>query len=327
MLVLPIVAYGYTGPRDGFSRHDQQRLRALHAPRARHHQVAGLPRLQEDHPAQRPRLEHAEPRPGRPAHQPGDRRRVPAGRLVEPADGRQGIPAALAAEQVPRRLRHACELETSLYLYLDGDNVRKDKIKNGTISFNEENSPFNWVDLFAAGPATVISWTSSYSETGVLGRGRAGDGREGTPGLRGSGQATGAVRDLFQGPAQRRAPRPAPPAADHADALGTAERRTIVAIGSRIARHLSMAPPAPRVVWRNHTGIAAGTRKSRQGKTESDRCGRFCETRSWRRWQRRRGGLAARCSPRPNRPPTATRSSKRNPPAAGRPDVTSATVT
>jgi creatinine amidohydrolase len=25
------------------------------------------------------------------------------------------------------------------------------------------------VDLFAAGPATVISWTSSYSETGVLG--------------------------------------------------------------------------------------------------------------------------------------------------------------
>ena len=26
-----------------------------------------------------------------------------------------------------------------------------------------------WVDLFAAGPATAVSWTSSYSETGVLG--------------------------------------------------------------------------------------------------------------------------------------------------------------
>ena len=37
------------------------------------------------------------------------------------------------------------------------------------ISFNEEESPFNWVDLFANGPATVVSWTSSYSETGVLG--------------------------------------------------------------------------------------------------------------------------------------------------------------
>ena len=69
----------------------------------------------------------------------------------------------------PGGCAHACELETSLYLYLDGDNVRKDQIKSGTITFNEEDSPFNWVDLFAAGPATVISWTSSYSETGVLG--------------------------------------------------------------------------------------------------------------------------------------------------------------
>jgi hypothetical protein len=31
----------------------------------------------------------------------------------------------------------------------------------------EENSRFQWVDLFAAGPATCVSWTSSYSETGV----------------------------------------------------------------------------------------------------------------------------------------------------------------
>lgn len=69
----------------------------------------------------------------------------------------------------PGGCAHACELETSLYLYLDGDNVRHDQIKNGTISFNEESSPFMWVDLFGAGPATLISWTSSYSETGVLG--------------------------------------------------------------------------------------------------------------------------------------------------------------
>src|SRR6266478_4547872 len=60
-------------------------------------------------------------------------------------------------------------LETALYLYLDGDNVRKDLIKSGVISFNEEKNPFNWVDLFGHGPATLISWTSSYSETGVLG--------------------------------------------------------------------------------------------------------------------------------------------------------------
>ncbi len=69
----------------------------------------------------------------------------------------------------PGGIAHACELETSMYLYLDGENVRKDKIKNGVISFNEDNSPFNYVDLFAHGPGTVVSWTSSYSDTGVLG--------------------------------------------------------------------------------------------------------------------------------------------------------------
>ena len=69
----------------------------------------------------------------------------------------------------PGGCAHACELETSLYLYLDGENVRQHRIKSGVINFNEEESPFNWVDLFAAGPATLISWTSSYSETGVLG--------------------------------------------------------------------------------------------------------------------------------------------------------------
>ena len=69
----------------------------------------------------------------------------------------------------PGGCAHACELETSLYLYLDGDHVRKEQIKSDVISFNAEGSPFNWVDLFAAGPATLVSWTSSYSATGVLG--------------------------------------------------------------------------------------------------------------------------------------------------------------
>ena len=58
----------------------------------------------------------------------------------------------------PGGIAHACELETSLYLYLDGDNVRKDKIKNGVVSFNQENSPFNYVDLFGQGPVTIIPW-------------------------------------------------------------------------------------------------------------------------------------------------------------------------
>lgn len=69
----------------------------------------------------------------------------------------------------PGGCSHAGELETSLYLYLAEEDVRKDKIKSGTIKFNEEDNPFNWVDLFGAGAGTIISWTSSYSDTGVLG--------------------------------------------------------------------------------------------------------------------------------------------------------------
>ena len=69
----------------------------------------------------------------------------------------------------PGGCAHACELETSAYLYLDEDNVRKDLARDGRVSFNEEHSDFQWVDLFAAGPASVISWTSTYTKTGVLG--------------------------------------------------------------------------------------------------------------------------------------------------------------
>jgi creatinine amidohydrolase len=69
----------------------------------------------------------------------------------------------------PGGCAHACELETSLYLHLDGDNVRKDQIKNGLASYNAENNPFNYCDLFGSGPATIVSWTSSYSEMGVMG--------------------------------------------------------------------------------------------------------------------------------------------------------------
>ena len=74
----------------------------------------------------------------------------------------------------PGGCAHAGELETSVYMYLEGEHVRRDKIQSGTISINEEQSPFSYVDLFAQGPATVVSWTSSYSETGVLGEAELG---------------------------------------------------------------------------------------------------------------------------------------------------------
>lgn len=69
----------------------------------------------------------------------------------------------------PGGCAHACELETSLYMYLDGGNVRRDLVRDGVIKFNEENSPFLWLDLFASGPMAFVPWTSAYSDTGAFG--------------------------------------------------------------------------------------------------------------------------------------------------------------
>lgn len=68
----------------------------------------------------------------------------------------------------PGGISHACELETSLYLYLDEEGVRKDKIRNHITTLNDGN-PYIWVDLYAKGPAALTSWTSTYSAMGVMG--------------------------------------------------------------------------------------------------------------------------------------------------------------
>ena len=76
-------------------------------------------------------------------------------------------------ESGPGGCAHACELETSMYLHLDEAGVRRDRIKGALPDF-VTNVPggerWNWVDLtLGTGPAAIISWTSSYSETGSFG--------------------------------------------------------------------------------------------------------------------------------------------------------------
>ena len=68
----------------------------------------------------------------------------------------------------PGGCAHACELETSLYLYLDEDNVRKDRIKDHISTMNDGN-PYFWADLFGKGPGALTSWTSTYTPRGVIG--------------------------------------------------------------------------------------------------------------------------------------------------------------
>ena len=76
-------------------------------------------------------------------------------------------------ESGPGGCAHACELETSMYLHLEPDGVRTDRVR-GAIPEYMTNFPggerWHWTDLtLGVGPATMISWTSSYSETGSFG--------------------------------------------------------------------------------------------------------------------------------------------------------------
>jgi creatinine amidohydrolase len=68
---------------------------------------------------------------------------------------------------------HACELETSMYLHLDEAGVRKDRVRGAIPDYMRdvpEQQQWHWVDLtLGAGPASIISWTSSYTETGSFG--------------------------------------------------------------------------------------------------------------------------------------------------------------
>ena len=71
--------------------------------------------------------------------------------------------------EFPGGCGHACELETSMYLHLDGGNVRTDLVADGGYPVNEERSDFAWIDLFGAGPATPVAWSSGFNATGVFG--------------------------------------------------------------------------------------------------------------------------------------------------------------
>jgi creatinine amidohydrolase len=68
---------------------------------------------------------------------------------------------------------HACELETSLYRHMDDDAVKMDRVKAALPEYMTDipgGAEWQYVDLtLGSGPATIISWTSSYSESGSFG--------------------------------------------------------------------------------------------------------------------------------------------------------------
>lgn len=74
---------------------------------------------------------------------------------------------------IPGGCAHACELETSMYMHIDGEKVLRDRIKGAIPSFlTDIEGADKWqkVDLTGPnGPVSIVDWTSSYSETGSFG--------------------------------------------------------------------------------------------------------------------------------------------------------------
>jgi creatinine amidohydrolase len=80
--------------------------------------------------------------------------------------------AELRTSVMPGGCSHACELETSMYLHVDPANVRQDLIEGRMPEYGRIPGEHEWhfTDLTAGGsPATLVEWTSTYTETGVIG--------------------------------------------------------------------------------------------------------------------------------------------------------------
>lgn len=74
---------------------------------------------------------------------------------------------------VPGGCAHAAELETSVYMHVAGEMVRADRIRSALPDYMmlEGGSKWQYVDLTAgSGPATIVEWTSSYTESGAFGQ-------------------------------------------------------------------------------------------------------------------------------------------------------------
>jgi creatinine amidohydrolase len=69
----------------------------------------------------------------------------------------------------PGGCAHSGEAETSIALHLDADLIQMDKAIDEEVAYHRHNSNLQWVDLWGAGPVSIVSWTSEYTDTGICG--------------------------------------------------------------------------------------------------------------------------------------------------------------
>jgi creatinine amidohydrolase len=80
----------------------------------------------------------------------------------------------------PGGAAHAGEIETSLYLHLSPEKVQMDKVEDCITFHNQHGATgFRWFDAFGAGAVRLVEWTSSYTESGVVGQASLGSAEKG----------------------------------------------------------------------------------------------------------------------------------------------------
>lgn len=72
----------------------------------------------------------------------------------------------LRESSFPGGISHACEMETSLMLYVDGEHVHMDRAR-AEMPF--PHGKHFWRDVAPRAPIDVVGWWSSFSETGTSG--------------------------------------------------------------------------------------------------------------------------------------------------------------
>jgi creatinine amidohydrolase len=87
------------------------------------------------------------------------------GAFIWPSLAREAIDKIRESPR-PGGMSHACELETSLYLYLDSSRVQMDKAQK-EIGFPP--SRFIWMDLMSKSPVLKMEIWSRFSKSGVVG--------------------------------------------------------------------------------------------------------------------------------------------------------------
>jgi creatinine amidohydrolase len=74
-------------------------------------------------------------------------------------------------------IAHACELETSIYLYFDPDRVQLDKAKASMV--HDDSKKYFSLDLMGGSKAMVMQWWSAQTEDGTMGDPTVADAQKG----------------------------------------------------------------------------------------------------------------------------------------------------